>query len=113
MGEPIFMKLGMYIMTPEPVSAADYINPSYQYVCLYVYHDVVTKQRLSGKVTAATNTLATLEELEASFSVLSVLYKSRLLVFPRTSCFLSSNAKRSGAQDPICPCWICDTLNLV
>jgi hypothetical protein len=26
--EPIFMKLGMYIMAPEPISAAYFITPS-------------------------------------------------------------------------------------
>jgi hypothetical protein len=30
MPEPIFMKLGMYIMACEPISAAYYINPSPQ-----------------------------------------------------------------------------------
>jgi hypothetical protein len=28
MPEPIFMKLGMYNMTPEPISVAYFINPS-------------------------------------------------------------------------------------
>jgi hypothetical protein len=31
------MKLGMYIMVPEPISAAYFMNPSHQSVCLYVY----------------------------------------------------------------------------
>jgi hypothetical protein len=30
MPEPIFMKLGMYIMTPEPISTAYFIDPSHQ-----------------------------------------------------------------------------------
>jgi hypothetical protein len=33
----IFMKLGMYIMAPEPISVAYLINPSHQSVCLCVY----------------------------------------------------------------------------
>jgi hypothetical protein len=37
MPEPIFKKLGMYIMTPEPTSAVYFINHSHQSVCLYVY----------------------------------------------------------------------------
>jgi hypothetical protein len=37
MAEPVFMELGMYIMAPEPISTAYFINPSHQYVCLYVY----------------------------------------------------------------------------
>jgi hypothetical protein len=36
MDEPIFMKLGMYIMAPEPISTEYFINPSHQFVCLYV-----------------------------------------------------------------------------
>jgi hypothetical protein len=31
---PIFMKLGMYIMTPEPISTDCFINPSNQSVCI-------------------------------------------------------------------------------
>jgi hypothetical protein len=38
--EPIFMKLGMYITAPEPISTAYFINPSHHSVCLYVYPSV-------------------------------------------------------------------------
>jgi hypothetical protein len=34
--EPLFMKLGTYIMAPEPISAAYFINPSRQSVSVYV-----------------------------------------------------------------------------
>jgi hypothetical protein len=44
MSEPMFIKLGMYIMAPEPILAAYFINPSSQSVCLYVYH-IVAMQR--------------------------------------------------------------------
>jgi hypothetical protein len=37
MREPIYMKLGMHIMAPEPISTSYFINLSYQSVCLYVY----------------------------------------------------------------------------
>jgi hypothetical protein len=37
MSEPIFMKLSMYMMAPEPISKAYFINPSHQSACLYVY----------------------------------------------------------------------------
>jgi hypothetical protein len=53
MSEQIFMKLGMYIMSPEPVSTAYFINPSHQSVCLYVYPPIVTRQRLGKHVPAA------------------------------------------------------------
>jgi hypothetical protein len=46
MPEPIFMKPGMYIMAPEPISTAYFINPSHQSVCLYVYSPIVARQRL-------------------------------------------------------------------
>jgi hypothetical protein len=45
----MFVKLGMYIMTPELISTAYTINPSHQSVCLYVYPHIVTSQRL-GKL---------------------------------------------------------------
>jgi hypothetical protein len=46
MAEPIFMKLGMYIMAPEPILKAYFINPSHQSVCLYVYPFIIDRQRL-------------------------------------------------------------------
>jgi hypothetical protein len=75
MPEPIFMKLGMYVMVPEPISAAYFINPTHQSVCLYVY----TYSRYRCQATALlTEPLqsATIEELlDALFSVRSVLYQ--------------------------------------
>jgi hypothetical protein len=59
-GWTIFMKLGMYIMAPEPMSMAYFLNPSHQSVCLYVYPPIVAKQRLGKNVTAATYTHATI-----------------------------------------------------
>jgi hypothetical protein len=47
----IYMKLGMCIMTPEPIS------------CLAVYFSVVAGQRLGKNVTAAANTHERIEEL--------------------------------------------------
>jgi hypothetical protein len=35
--EPIVMKLGIYIMVPEPVWTVYFIHASHQSVCLYVY----------------------------------------------------------------------------
>jgi hypothetical protein len=48
MPEPIFMKLGMYIMALEPLSMTYFINFSHQSVCLYVY---VARQRFGKNVT--------------------------------------------------------------
>jgi hypothetical protein len=47
------MKLGMYIMAPEPISIVYSINTSVQSVFLYVY---VARQRLGKIFIAATNT---------------------------------------------------------
>jgi hypothetical protein len=60
--EPIFMKLGIYIMPPEIISSAYLINPSNQSACLYIYFFIVARQRLSENVTAATSTHASIEE---------------------------------------------------
>jgi hypothetical protein len=51
------MKSGMYvyIMAPEPVSAAYFISPSHQSACLCVYVPIIARQRLGKNVTAATN----------------------------------------------------------
>jgi hypothetical protein len=50
------MEPGIYIMTPEPISAAYFIKTSGQSVCLHVYHHNAARQRLGKNVTAATNT---------------------------------------------------------
>jgi hypothetical protein len=71
MAGPIFLKFGMYIMIPDFISTADFINPSHQSVCLllYVYSPIVARQRLPKNFTAATNTHPTIELLDASFPV--------------------------------------------
>jgi hypothetical protein len=48
-----FFKLGMYIMTPESISTAYFINPSHQSVRLYVYPPVVARKWLGKNVIAA------------------------------------------------------------
>jgi hypothetical protein len=79
MPETIFMKLGTYIMAPEPISTAYFVYPSQQSVYLYVYPPTVARQRLGENLTAATNTKATIEELiEALFFMRSVSYQSKV-----------------------------------
>jgi hypothetical protein len=73
MPEPVFMKLGMYIMAPEHISMVYFINPSHQTVCLYVYITNVARQQLSRNITAATNTHATIAELLGLFRTLSIV----------------------------------------
>jgi hypothetical protein len=79
MAESIIMKLGTYIMAPEPISTAYFINLSHQSVCLHVYPPIVARQGLGKNVTAATNTHATIEELlDASFSMRSMSYERKV-----------------------------------
>jgi hypothetical protein len=74
--EPIFLKLAVYIMTPEPISTAYFINPSHQSLCLYIY---VARQRLGKNVAAATNTHVTIKELlDASFCMQSSSCKRKV-----------------------------------
>jgi hypothetical protein len=58
MDEPIFTKLGMYNMAPEPVSTAYFMNLSHQSVYMYMYPLNVDRQRLHRNVTEAMNTHA-------------------------------------------------------
>jgi hypothetical protein len=57
--KPVFKKLGMYIVAPEPISMAYSINLSHQPVCLYVHPHIVASQRIGKNVTAAMNAHAT------------------------------------------------------
>jgi hypothetical protein len=53
--EPIFMKHCMYIIAPELISTAYFINPSHQSVCLHMYPSFVARQRLGKTFTATVN----------------------------------------------------------
>jgi hypothetical protein len=55
MPEPIFIKLSMYIMAPEPISMVYLTNPFHQSVCVCI-PPIVARQRLGKQVSAATNT---------------------------------------------------------
>jgi hypothetical protein len=59
-------------------STAYCIHPSYQSACLYLYPSIVARQRVDKEVTVATNTLATIELLDASFSMRSVSYQRKV-----------------------------------
>jgi hypothetical protein len=75
----------MYIMAPEPISTAYFINPSNQCVCLYVYPPVVVRQRFLKNVTEVTNTRNNRIVGRVTFYAVRVLSKeSRRLVVHRT-----------------------------
>jgi hypothetical protein len=66
-------------MAPESISAAYFINPSHQSVCLYENPLIVASQRLAENVTEATNVHATIEELlDVPFSMRSVSYQRKV-----------------------------------
>jgi hypothetical protein len=74
MAEPVFMRVGMYIMAPEPILT----TYTHQSVCLYVYPPIAARQRLGKNVTAATNAHGTIEKLDASFSIRSMPYQRKV-----------------------------------
>jgi hypothetical protein len=85
MSKQILMKLGMYIIAPEPISTAYFINPSHQSVCLYVYPHIVARQRQRIHTRIE-------ESGRVVFSAVSVVSKeSRRLVLPKTPCCLLSS----------------------
>jgi hypothetical protein len=90
MPEPVFMKLGMCIMAPEPMSMVYFIiNPNTP--CLYADLPIVARQ-----VTAAANAHSTIEKLfDASFFciVYGVSEKSRQF-FPEPLAFLLTFARQ-------------------
>jgi hypothetical protein len=88
-------------MASELISTSYFVNPSHQSVCLYVYLSFsllgkgsvkcdppfVSRQWFGKNITAATNTHATVELLDASLSMFPFISKeSRWLVLPRTPC---------------------------
>jgi hypothetical protein len=76
------------IKTPEPISAAYFINSSHQSVFLYVYHPIVTRQQVDKNVNAEIKYTRNSRRLFGSdvFYVVGVVPKeSRRLILPRTS----------------------------
>jgi hypothetical protein len=89
--EPIFIQLGMYIVAPEPISTAHFINPSHQSVCLYVYLPTVAWQRLDKIFSASMNKQATLKELlNTSFCARSMQYEGKYGISSSQNFFLYS-----------------------
>jgi hypothetical protein len=95
MPKPIFMKVSMYIMAPESITTAYFMNSSHQSVCLYMYPLFVARQRLGKNATAATNTHVTIEELlDVSFYMRFMSHQRKVgdLFFPETVAFLKKNS---------------------
>jgi hypothetical protein len=79
--EPMFMKLGMYIMTPEPISTAYFITPSHQSVLsVCVPPPIAARQRLGKHVRAETNTRNNRTAERFAFYTVRVVLKKSLWV---------------------------------
>jgi hypothetical protein len=73
MPEPIVMKLGIYIMAPEPISTTDFINPS---------HQTVMGGPLSLLGNGSVNTFP-LQRIHATETLLTVLFSVRSVSYQR------------------------------
>jgi hypothetical protein len=78
----VFMKLGMYIIAPEPTWTAHFINPSRHSVWLYVHLAIVSRQQLGKNVTVAKNTRKNLWNSErAVFYIVLVTSRDSLSLY--------------------------------
>jgi hypothetical protein len=117
--ELIFMKPDIYIMAPEPISTAYFINPSHLSVCVYMYLHIVGRQGVGKNVTTVMNIRATIDKLfDAKFPKRSVSYQKELassssqnflfriedVVSVITSCF---TVMCNSASDAILWCYWC------
>jgi hypothetical protein len=85
----MFMKLGMYIMAPEPISAAYFINPSHQFICLYVCPPIAARQRIEKKRYRGNEYTRGNRRIVGRvvfYAIRVVSKESRRFVLPRTSC---------------------------
>jgi hypothetical protein len=91
MAEPICMKLGIYVMAPDPISEAYFINPSPQSLCLYVHPHNVARQRLGKNVTAVTDIHNNREIVGhvVFYAVLVISRERRRLIFPELFVYTS------------------------
>jgi hypothetical protein len=86
------MKLGTYIIAPEPISTTYLINPSHQSVCLYVYPSISLVGNRSVDKLPWQRIHPTVENVRpvVFYTVRVVSKESRRLVLPRTSCYLKT-----------------------
>jgi hypothetical protein len=74
------MKLGIYIIAPEPISTVYFIIPSHQSVCLSVYPRIIARQLLGKHIPAATNTCNNSRTVGLIFFMVHVVLKERVCV---------------------------------
>lgn len=89
MSEPISLKLGVYIITPEPISTVSFINPFPHSVSLCVLR-LLLLFNCSVDIFPQGRIQATIEEI-LEFSIPSVSYQRRVC---RTVCVYPPNDAR-------------------
>jgi hypothetical protein len=89
MPEPIFIKLGMYIMAPEPVSTTCFKNPSHQsfFVCISLLDNGSVKRYRGREYPHSKGIFGGV----VSYAVLVVSNESKRLVLPRIFCIIYFN----------------------
>jgi hypothetical protein len=85
MPKPTFMKLCVYIMTPEPISTAYFINPSHQSVSLLgnVYVAFIRTKSDTMLNNQIKQRPVLVFDIEVFSTLVQILYKTR---FPETEC---------------------------
>jgi hypothetical protein len=105
MPEPIFMKLGMYIMAPEPISTSYFINPFRLCVCMCITPSAA-RQRLGKHVLEATNTCNNRKVVDhVVFCVVRVASKDSLWVCLCIPLSLLGNGSCKHVPAAMKNCW--------
>jgi hypothetical protein len=79
MPEPNFIKLNIYVMTPDPILAAYFINPTHQSACLYVYPKSLLDNGSVRTFLLQRMHATVIEELlDASLYVQPILYETKV-----------------------------------
>jgi hypothetical protein len=92
MPQPIFIKLGIGIMVPEPISNGVLYKSLHSfYTCVPLVADRI---RSDKSVTAASNAQATIDVVGrlVSYATRVVSYESKRLFLPRTFCSIYNNS---------------------
>jgi hypothetical protein len=100
--EPNFMKLGMYIMTSEPISVAYFTNSSHQSACNCI-PPVVARQRLGKHVPASMNICNNKRITErVILYAIRVLSKESLWVCVASyRCYVTTRQRRSRGNEEL------------
>jgi hypothetical protein len=88
MPEPIFMKLGTYIMAPKPISVAYFIISFHRSVCIWIPLSLLGNGSVKTLPRQRIHMQQSIVGGVVLYAVRVVSTKSRWLVLPRSYCFL-------------------------